>query len=575
MLASLTKRSPLALLGALAFAPSPASGAQLGPGTVLSQQKISASAGGFGGALNPLDEFGAALVHLGDLDGDGVGDLAVGAQNSFFSEGAVWILFLNANGTVKAEQLITEGMGGFRGPLQVDRFGSALAALGDLDGDGTPDLAVGAFTDNTSVAGSGSVWILFLNANGTVKAEQKISPVDGGFTGLLQANDRFGASLASLGDLDGNGAADLAVGAVEDDAGAPNAGAVWILFLETVGTVASHQKISASDGGFAGVLNADDRFGAAVSPLDDLNGDGTPDLAVGARLDDDGGPDRGAVWLLFLDVDTGGGTPAVTVESHVKISASAAQFGAQLGDSEQFGHALALLGDLDLDGVRELAVGSPDGSGGSVWVLFLEPTGSVRCQTKIGLNLGGFAGAIQSGDSFGIALDALDDLDGDGIAELAIGASGDDDGGNTQGAVWIAFADGTTALPYGLTSDVGALSLSAGGTQNLGLHPGACHASDQFLLLGTMSGAVKGFPVSPFLIPLNLDAFFLATLAAAPLNTFLDSTGNGSASVVVPPGSDPLLAGTTVHRAFLVFDSNAAFPALSFVSNAVPLDLIP
>jgi hypothetical protein len=83
--------------------------------------------------------------------------------------------------------------------------------------------------------------------------------------------DFFGWSVASLRDLDGNGVPDLAVGASDDDDSAFEAGAVWILFMNTDGTVAAHQKISATEGGFTGFLEELDRFGFSVAPLGDLD----------------------------------------------------------------------------------------------------------------------------------------------------------------------------------------------------------------------------------------------------------------------------------------------------------------
>ena len=94
----------------------------------------------------------------------------------------------------------------------------------------------------------GAVWILFLNADGTVASHQKISDTDGSFTGTLNDGDFFGESLTSAGDLDGNGVADLVVGAPLDDDGSLNGGAIWTLLLNADGTVASHQKTSDTAG---------------------------------------------------------------------------------------------------------------------------------------------------------------------------------------------------------------------------------------------------------------------------------------------------------------------------------------
>ncbi len=87
---------------------------------------------------------------------------------------------------------------------------------------------------------------------GWVLSHQKINETEGGFTGTLDDRDFFGTSVASLGDLDGDGVGDLAVGARGDSDGGLDRGAVWVLFLNTDGTVKSHQKINDTKGGFTG-----------------------------------------------------------------------------------------------------------------------------------------------------------------------------------------------------------------------------------------------------------------------------------------------------------------------------------
>jgi hypothetical protein len=104
------------------------------PGWVLSHQKISETEGGFDGILDDEDFFGNSVAALGDLDGDGVGDIAVGAPGHVWipTGGAVWVLFLNTNGTVKSHQKISETKGGFDGVLDDrDDFGWSVASLGD------------------------------------------------------------------------------------------------------------------------------------------------------------------------------------------------------------------------------------------------------------------------------------------------------------------------------------------------------------------------------------------------------------------------------------------------------------
>jgi cysteine-rich repeat protein len=407
-------------------------------------QKISDTQGGFTGTLDDEDFFGIGTASLGDLDGDGVGDLAVGAHSDDDggpNRGAVWVLFLNPDGTVNSHQKISDTQGGFTGALDDDDFfGFRVASLGDLDGDGVGDLAVGALADDDGGPNRGAVWVLFLNPDGTVNAHQKISDTQGGFTGALDDSDIFGRGVASLGDLDGDGVGDLAVGAFRDDDGGLDRGAVWVLFLNPDGTVEAHQKISDTQGGFTGTLDDVDSFGIDVASLGDLDGDGVGDLAVSAWPDDDGGPGRGAVWILFLNADG-------TVESHQKISDTQGGFTGALDDEDHFGVSMTSLGDLDGDGVIDMAVGATrDDDGGldrgAVWVLFLNPNGTVKSHRKISHTQGSFTGTLDDVYGFGVSVSSLGNLSGAGAGDLAVGALLDDDGGPDRGAVWILFLDG-------------------------------------------------------------------------------------------------------------------------------------
>ena len=277
-------------------------------GTVKAEQKISALAGGFTEDLDPGDQFGRALLGLGDLDRDGVDDLLVGAahdDDGSRNAGAVYVLFLRADATVRASQKISATRGGLSEPLSKNgEFGFDASRLGDLDGDGVLDIAVSSPDQKTNGQQEGAVFVLHLRTDGTVKSDFRITEGHAGFTGHLDYNDEFGACIGTIGDVDGDGVTDLAVGAGKDDDGMgrtpSDRGAVWILFLNWNGTVRGHQKISELEGGFTGVLQDGDRFGTSLAAPGDWNGDGVPDIFVGARFDDDGGRDCGAMYLLRL-----------------------------------------------------------------------------------------------------------------------------------------------------------------------------------------------------------------------------------------------------------------------------------
>ena len=407
---------------------------------VDAQEKISDSQGGFDGNLNDGDQFGSAIASIGDLEGDGVDDLAVGApfdDDNGENRGAVWILFMDSDGRVDLERKISDDEGGFNGNLDNDDlFGSAIASIGDLNNDGVLDLAVGAPLDDDGGDDQGAVWVLFLDTLGRVAQSQKISQLRGEFDGNLSDGDRFGAAVANIGDVDNDGVTDFAVGAPRDDDGGNNKGAVWVLFMDNDGTVKTLQKISSTEGNFDGNLNSDDRFGSAVAGIGDLNGDGVNDLAVGANQDDDGGSDRGAVWILFMNTDG-------TVNTNQKISHNGGEFNGELDDGDRFGGAVASIGDLDEDGVTELAVGAPgDDDGGqdrgATWILFMDNNGEVRSETKLSSE-NNFEGNLSDGDQFGSAIADIRDLDGDGISDITSGAPLDDDGGTDRGAVWLLF----------------------------------------------------------------------------------------------------------------------------------------
>lgn len=369
-------------------------------------------------------------------------------------------------GTIQGEQKLSSLVGGFSGPIANDyRFGVSVAELGDFDGDGIRDLVVGSHRADIGGVERGAIWLLLMKADGTVREHREISDVVGDFGGNLDDHDRFGISIAALGDLDLDGTLDLAVGAYRDDDGGLDRGCVYVLFLTPAGTVKSHQKISALSGGFTGKLDPEDSFGWSLETIGDLDGDGVVDLAVGATRDDgpshDPAPDFGAVYVLFLNSDG-------TVKSHAQIGKQSGLLGPLLRPRDRFGADIAALGDADGDGVEDLAVGAFGEDPlkcGRVFVLHLRTNGTVKSLSEIGNGVGGFPAVLELGDRFGMAL-AADDFDGDGLQDLVIGAVGDDDGGADAGALYVCLMSAT-----GRVRSVEKISALTGGFGGL-LRPG-------------------------------------------------------------------------------------------------------
>ena len=133
--------------------------------------------------------------------------------------GAVHILLLNSDGTVKSSQEISDTQGNFDALNENDIFGIDLVNLSDINNDGITDIAVGAHGDSENGLSRGAVYILFLNSDGTVKDSQKISSTEGNFKEILDPYDAFGRAISNIGDFDGDGVSDIAVGAYHDDDG--------------------------------------------------------------------------------------------------------------------------------------------------------------------------------------------------------------------------------------------------------------------------------------------------------------------------------------------------------------------
>ncbi|GAB4419660.1 MAG: hypothetical protein OHK0039_32320 [Bacteroidia bacterium] len=336
---------------------------------VREMRKIAPGVGGFAGALTPGGGFGGRVEAVGDWNDDGVPDIAVGEPLGALGAlvyGKVWLLLLRRDGSV-AEHFEYGGRtpGLFRLLAKDRRFGTDLAWIGDLDGNGTDDLAVGA--PDLPTRGSGSVWILLLERDGSLRSVTRIEPGEGGFGGGLAMGDQFGVAVESPGDFDGNGTWDLVAGAHMDDETGLNQGAIYLLTLGKDGRVRSQQKIVAGRAGFEGHIENDDRWGVSIATWGDLDRDGTPDLAVGSYSDDDGGKDKGAIYVLNLK-------PNGKVAAWHKISETTRNFAGQFPLRYQWALSLNPAGDLDRDGRPDLLVsGQSDDDGGtgrgSAWVL--------------------------------------------------------------------------------------------------------------------------------------------------------------------------------------------------------------
>lgn len=319
-----------------------------------------------------------------------------------------------AEGFVKIEN----GSGGLVADLDSgDRFSRDHDAAGDVNGDGVIDYVIGARSDDDGGVDVGAVYILFMKKDGSVLSNQKISVLEGGFHETLNAGSFFGYGVAGIGDYDNDGIPDIAASALNS-----TNSSLYIIHLNANGTVKDYVK---NEGIVAQGLSA----------IGDLNNDGRIDLVACNPKSGDGGRARGAIDILFFDEQS-----HFMEGSTVTISSTQGNFGSGLENGDEFGgREVAMLGDLDNDGTKEMAVGAflSDGGKGAVWILSLDAsTYNVVSKIKITEGLNGFTEVLDTGENpngtfggqFGHAMCAAGDIDGDGITDLVTGANQQNEG---------------------------------------------------------------------------------------------------------------------------------------------------
>ncbi|MEM7203186.1 MAG: integrin alpha [Planctomycetota bacterium] len=298
------------------------------------------------------------------------------------------------------------------------QFGRAVAAVGDLDGDGHAEVLVGAPIDSTSSPGAGAAF-LYSGATGTV-----LRTVLGAV-----ADDGLGAAVAGLGDVDGDGVPDYAIAAPGDDTEDVNAGSVLVI------SGADGSTLHRVDGETAG-----DALGTAVAAAGDVDADGYADVLIGVPGDDRGGVDAGAALAIS------GRTGATLHEI----------LGPAAGDA--LGAAVAAAGDLNADGYDDLLLGAP-GTDGAV-----ADTGAIRVYSGLDSAVLLEVLGIVTDDAFGAAVAGIGDTNGDGTPDLAVGIPGDDRMSTDAGAVnALSGADGATLWSVFGSTDIAALGTAVAG----------------------------------------------------------------------------------------------------------------
>ena len=281
--------------------------------SIQNEIRISSGEGGLPvGAIESAWLFGTHAALIDDVDGDGNRDLAVGAPRigNPSSEGQVVILFLDDEGRAIGSSTI-------QGPPGSADFGSGVTNLGDFDGDGVADLLVGgAGVFHIGAPGPGSVWVVPLRPDGSAKSFTEIRSGVGGFPNTISTPGGFGFDSTVLGDIDGDGNLEVAVGAWTDSNLSGGAGAFHVISLVAPsGSIAWTASFDA-DSGLPFTLGGDN-LGFAIEAIGDLDGDGLRELVVSDVDHAEGAmTSLGALYVLFLE-SSGPGT--VSIRDYVRI----------------------------------------------------------------------------------------------------------------------------------------------------------------------------------------------------------------------------------------------------------------
>ncbi|MCC1494328.1 FG-GAP-like repeat-containing protein [Cognatishimia sp. F0-27] len=394
------------------------------------------------GGVDADDQFGFSVSAAGDVNGDGIADLMVGAYGADPSglnrAGETYIIFGSSTGFAAdfaASSL--DGTNGFRidGDVANGRSGTAVSDAGDVNGDGIDDVIIGtpygAFNSFANDADDvfSKAHVVF-GSTDPFAASIGVDALDGtnGFSvaAKIPFNIEFAQAVSSAGDLNGDGVDDIVIGAYGVSTGARyRNGEVYVVFGST-DAFAAEISVSDLDGsnGFELIGTNDvDYAGNAVASAGDINGDGIDDLIVGARQLNGQGP--GKTYVVF------GSTQGFSASTELSDLDGTDGFRIDGVDGSDFsGWSVSSAGDMNGDGIDDLLIGAfgadPDGENyaGESYVVFGSSSGfgaSLNLSTLDGTN--GFRiDGVAAGDQSGRSVSGGGDFNNDGFDDLIIGA---------------------------------------------------------------------------------------------------------------------------------------------------------
>ncbi|SEQ20704.1 integrin alpha [Nitrosomonas ureae] len=396
------------------------------------------------------DYSGKAVSNAGDVNGDGLDDLIVGAYradpNGSYS-GSSYVVFGKASGfnaTMSLGEL--DGSNGFRidGVSEQDQSGRSVSSAGDVNGDGFDDVIVGAFNADPNEVYTGSSYVIF-GKSSNFDSRIDLSKLNGsnGFRLDGSEYDFLGESVSSAGDINGDGLDDLILSASQADPNGPDSGSSYVVLGKSSGFEAII-NLSRLNGNNGFRLDGEKQFdfsGYSVSNAGDVNGDGFDDVIIGAALADPNGENSGSSYVVF--------GKATSFDATMNLSILNGKNGFRIDGEEgdNSGDSVSNAGDVNGDGFDDVIIGAGQAddsnreNSGSSYVVFGKATGFEATMNLATLN-GSEGFRIDGIVAFNFLGDSVSnggDINRDGFDDLVIGAPGADHSGAGSGSCYVIF----------------------------------------------------------------------------------------------------------------------------------------
>lgn len=344
--------------------------------------------------------YGSSVSSAGDVNGDGYGDVLVGASNfdnGESNEGRAYLYLGADSGLALSSSWATEGN-------QADaELGDSASSAGDINGDGYSDIMIGAHKYSNGQSYEGRVLVYYGSPGGPSGSADWTGESD-----LASAD--YGNSVATAGDVNGDGYSDLVVGSQSYANGEIAEGRAYVYYGAASGLPKSYSWSKESNQVAA-------LYGASVASAGDVNSDGWDDILIGAPYYDSGQYNEGKVFVFF--------GAASGIDEWTSWSAEGNKMQAL------FGYSVASAGDVNGDSYDDVAIGSPiyNGRGkvfvyhGGMWGLSFAPDFKI--------------GSSQTGSRFGFSVAGAGDVNGDGFADLIVGSPTLDNGQSNEGRAYV------------------------------------------------------------------------------------------------------------------------------------------